>query len=255
MPTSFKNVISMSLLSFERQTTDIYNITEQLGNNTFSMSFPNATPPQEVGLKEITIGSGHYDLDELCTEIQQEINDKFPNMIAGGGGGTFTVTKNGGGRKSGKIEFFLNKNDPFKLKFPEIRGKLNLGYLLGFRTYDEIDSAPDGGGEQISSSALAEEIDETYYYLSFNDYQRSVNQNNFAILNKNFVTKNIIAKLIDHTDDDGNDIKIITVPKKYFGPVSLDRVTFELLDKYGNSLDLVGANYSFTIKLDILYKF
>jgi hypothetical protein len=240
MPTSFKNVVSMSLLSFEAPTETIYNITEQLGNNTFSMSFSTG------GFQEITIGSGHYSIAQLCTEIKNKINVKFSASM--------TVDIRGNGEKSGKIEFIESTPTGFSLKFPEIRGKLNLGYLLGFRTYNEIESAIVGSSQKITGTALTEVIDETYYYLSFNDYQRSVNQNNFAILNKNFVTKNIIAKLVDREAND-NDIRIITVPKKFFGPVSLDRVTFELLDKYGNSVDLSGANYSFTIQLDILYKF
>ena len=139
----------------------------------------------------------------------------------------------------------------FRLSFPEIRGKLNLGYLLGFRS-ENISSTNRTGvtDEDCIGTALPDWGFGSYYYLSFNDYQRSVNHNHFAILNKNFVTKNIIAKL---KAGDANTDYFIT--KKYFGPVTIDRVTFELLDQYGNALDLKGSNYSFSVELDILYKY
>ena len=67
------------------------------------------------------------------------------------------------------------------------------------------------------------------------------------------MTKNIFAKLKDHESEENNTDYF--VKKNYFGPVTLNRVTFELLDKYGNALDLQGADYSFSVEIEILYKY
>ena len=71
-------------------------------------------------------------------------------------------------------------------------------------------------------------------------------------MNKNFVTKNIFAKLKNKHDDGNTDY---FVKKNYFGPVTLEKVSFELLDRYGNSLDLNGLDYSFSVELELLYKY
>ena len=91
-----------------------------------------------------------------------------------------------------------------------------------------------------------------YYYLSLNDYQSSTNQPHYAVMNNNFVTKNIFAKLKNNQEDNNTDYFI---KKDYFGPVTLERFTFELLDKYGNPLDISGADYSFSLELEKLYKY
>lgn len=238
MPTSFKNVVSIRLHSCELPE-NIFNVTEQLGNNTFTLA-------TGVGLgteTNLIIPEGEYDAAGIRTAVQTVLNDPG---TPGTGGWTVDTVNNGFIRIS-----HTGGIGTFELRFPEIRGKLNLGYLLGFRDENVKSSIRAGAAnEDCSGTALPDWGFGSYYYLSFNDYQRSVNHNHFAILNKNFVTKNIIAKL---KAGDSNTDYFIT--KKYFGPVTIDRVTFELLDQYGNALDLKGGNYSFSIEVDILYKY
>ena len=222
MPTGFKNVISVKLSSFELPK-HIYNISEALGNNTFTYNTGN-------GDVNVEIDEGRY----TVTTLVNKLNDVLPN--------TFTVTRDA---NSGKIDI---AHTNLQLKFPSIKDRVNLGYLLGFtqKTY-----APAANHTAESLPKL--ELDNEYYYFSFNDYQQSVNHNHFAVINKNFVTKNIFAKLKDHESEESNTDYF--VKKNYFGPVTLNRVTFELLDKYGNALDLKGADYSFSVEIEILYKY
>jgi len=222
MPTGFKNVISVKLSSFELPK-HIYNISEALGNNTFTYN---------VGGGDIseTLDEGRYTAATLVAKL---------NALAG-----LTVTRDA---DTGKIDI---AGTTLQLKFPAVKDRVNLGYLLGF-TKKEYNTA--AAANYTAESLPKLELDNEYYYFSFNDYQQSVNHNHFAVMNKNFVTKNIFAKLKDHESEENNTDYF--VKKSYFGPVTLNRVTFELLDKYGNALDLKGADYSFSVEIEILYKY
>ena len=224
MPTGFKNVISVKLSSFELPK-HIYNISQALGNNTFTYEIGGV--PVDVEIDE-----GRY----TATTLVVKLNAVLPT--------TFTVTRDA---DSGKIKIADSGNN-LQLKFPVVRDRVNLGYLLGFtkKTYA-------AAAEHTAESLPKLELDNEYYYFSFNDYQQSVNHNHFAVMNKNFVTKNIFAKLKDHESEENNTDYFIK--KSYFGPVTFNRVTFELLDKYGNALDLKGADYSFSVEIEILYKY
>jgi hypothetical protein len=225
MPTGFKNVISVKLSSFELPK-HIYNISEALGNNTFTYDIGS-------GPVDVEIDEGRYTPTTLVTKL----NTKLAAT-------TITVSRND---DSGKIDI-AETGGGLILKFPAVRDRVNLGYLLGFtkKTYA-------AAAEHTAESLPKLELDNEYYYFSFNDYQQSVNHNHFAVMNKNFVTKNIFAKLKDHESEENNTDYF--VKKSYFGPVTLNRVTFELLDKYGNALDLKGADYSFSVEIEILYKY
>ena len=229
MPTGFKNVISVKLSSFELPK-HIYNISEALGNNTFTYNIG-------VGDVPVEIDEGRYTAATLVAKLNAD-------LVAAG----FNVTRNA---DSGKIDIAVGgAATTLTLKFPAVRDRVNLGYLLGF-TKKEYNTAATVNYTAESIPKL--ELDNEYYYFSFNDYQQSVNHNHFAVMNKNFVTKNIFAKLKDHESEENNTDYF--VKKSYFGPVTLNRVTFELLDKYGNALDLKGADYSFSVEIEILYKY
>ena len=225
MPTGFKNVISVKLSSFELPK-HIYNISEALGNNTFTYKVTSHNNGDAI---DVDIDEGRYTVATLVAKL---------NGLDG-----LTVTRDA---DSGKIKI---AGAGLQLNFPAVRDRVNLGYLLGF-TKKEYNTA---AGNHTAESLPKLELDNEYYYFSFNDYQQSVNHNHFAVMNKNFVTKNIFAKLKDHESDENNTDYF--VKKSYFGPVTLNRVTFELLDKYGNALDLKGADYSFSVEIEILYKY
>ncbi len=221
MPTGFKNVISVKLLSFELPK-HIYNISKALGNNTFTYKIDTAA---EVAHE---VPEGRYTAATLVANL---------NAITG-----LTVTRDD---LTGKIKI---AGTNIILKFPALKDRVNLGYLMGFtkKTYA-------AAANHTAESLPKLELENEYYYFSFNDYQQSVNHNHFAVMNKNFVTKNIFAKLKDEESEENNTDYF--VKKSYFGPVTLNRVTFELLDKYGNALDLKGADYSFSVEIEILYKY
>ena len=234
MPTSFKNVVSMTINSFE-QPGFIYNFSAALGNNT--LQFALGTNAYE----DITIDDGKYTKDSLITEIVRAINanNNINNV-------TLAISDT-----TGKLTFSETTASDFKVKFPAINNKVNLGFILGF-TKKEYNVTATAGNRTLTAEKILDIDFNNYYYLSLNDYQGSASQPHYAVMNNNFVTKNIFAKLKNNQEDNNTDYFI---KKDYFGPVTLERFTFELLDKYGNPLDISGADYSFSLELEILYKY
>lgn len=188
----------------------------------------------------ITLDEGKYTGTTLITEIQSKLQESGNDTQ---GVKSFIVSNNA---NTGKINISHGYFD-FFLRFPGAKDKVNLGYILGFRS-----EVVNSSSNSVTASNIADFDFNNYFYLSFDDFQRSVNHNHFAIMNKNFITKNIFAKLKNKQDDGNTDY---FVKKNYFGPVTLDKVSFELLDRYGNSLDLKGLDYSFSVELELLYKY
>ena len=50
-----------------------------------------------------------------------------------------------------------------------------------------------------------------------------------------------------------NNLITVTVPREYFGPVTLSNLNIQLLDEYGRLLDLNNMDYSFCLTLTRLY--
>jgi hypothetical protein len=227
MPTSFKNVIAIKLNSFE-QPPVVYNFSESLGNNTLQFALGTNA------YQNITIDDGNYTKTTLVTEVSRAINANTSISAV-----TCALDAD-----SGLLNISHASN--IKVKFPGINNKVNLGYILGFNKTEYT------GNASITAEKVLDTDFNNYYYLSLNDYQGSAHQPHYAVMNQNFVTKNIFAKLKNNKESENTDYFI---KKNYFGPVTLERFTFELLDKYGNSLDVKGSNYSFSLELDILYKY
>lgn len=231
LPTSFKNVIALNLQSFEPPSF-MYNFTTSLENTTFKFALGTNA------YQDLIIDEGKYTTTTLATELQRVINANA--NISG-----ITVAV---GDDTGKLSFTHTSSD-FKVKFPLINNKLNLGFILGFTKTEYTKTAV--GSRVLVAEKILDIGFNNYYYFSLNDYQGSANQPHYAVVNKNFVTKNIFAKL-KKTSYENTDY---FVQKKYFGPVTLERFTFEILDKYGNPIDLKGVDYSFSLEIDILYQF
>ena len=50
-----------------------------------------------------------------------------------------------------------------------------------------------------------------------------------------------------------SEIKFISEPRKYFGPIDITKLQIKLLDAYGRVLDMNGSDYSFRLLLHLIY--
>jgi len=98
-----------------------------------------------------------------------------------------------------------------------------------------------------------------YFYLVVNDYNSNVVNNGiYAAFQNSVLNNNILAKInvaqSFFTIDDQNSLKnIVTQPREYFGPVYIQKLNVQLLNEYGDLLDLNNMDFSFGLSFKILY--
>jgi len=96
-----------------------------------------------------------------------------------------------------------------------------------------------------------------YFYLAIDDYNRSVNNTFITTHNTNFLNNNIIARIsltgsyFSITFDNKTDL--YADPRKYFGPVDINKLHIQIYDDHGRIMDMNNSNFSFSLIFEILY--
>jgi hypothetical protein len=257
LPLQMTNVVSMQLTSIELPLT-FFNISKQLGCNFFTIRIKSGT--SEETKQVVTLADGNYDQ----TGIVNLLNQQMTNLGGFYAGILFEInyTNNGG---SGQMIVSLNSNYTgetfqFSLDFQADRSgsydsssplPLKLGWILGFRN----------GVYENNSIYVSESIVDLntikYVYLVIDDYNNNVNNGFYSAFNSSILNKNILARISlpspAFTVFSENNFNLVTYARQYFGPVTLQNMTIQLLDPYGRILDLNNIDYSFCLTLQTIY--
>jgi hypothetical protein len=127
-----------------------------------------------------------------------------------------------------------------------------LGWNLGF-----TQTIYNGKTEYIGEKAI-EPNDIKYIYLAVDDFNKSVNTTFMTAFEKNGLKPNILARISRTGKGYENVIinkeyEIISEPRIYFGPIDIQRLHISLFDDHGRILHMNESDYSFCLKLIILY--
>ena len=135
---------------------------------------------------------------------------------------------------------------------PNIPITKNLGWKLGFRQlkyrglFSYVSEAPvDLGGQKV-------------LFFCVDDYRTNVTENVSIVYQNSFMNRNILARIPLRQGkfvtcyDDNSDM--IRKKRDYFGPVTIDKLHFRLLDEYGIDVRLNYSDYSFGLEFEILYE-
>ena len=96
-----------------------------------------------------------------------------------------------------------------------------------------------------------------YIYFTLNDFNNSQSQNIIGIFPNSIIGNNILAMIPLTADsfnvcfDSGADF--IEKKREYFGPVNIQKFKIQLLNQYGEILDLNNMDFSFSLELEIGY--
>jgi hypothetical protein len=97
----------------------------------------------------------------------------------------------------------------------------------------------------------------TYIYISVDDYnnnhKRNMILNNEEVLGSNNIMAKIPITSGANTMIVYNENDKINKTREYFGPVNIGRLRIQLLDRFGNIIDLHDNNYTMTIEIVQLY--
>jgi hypothetical protein len=144
-----------------------------------------------------------------------------------------------------QMDFTLDKNRiPDKV---EITSKI--GFNIGF-TYKKYK-----GNTNYTAEAIIEPATIRYIYLVIDDFNNNVNNNFISAFNKHIFSPNILARISIR----GSYFSLMiesetsTEPRRFFGPVDIQKLHIQVYDDHGRILDMNNSNFSFCLMVKMLY--
>jgi hypothetical protein len=272
MPVKLNKVVSMQMSAFEIPVA-FYGISSTYGNNFLwiKITYPNPGYDDEPVEEEkiLIIPDGNYNAQDFIDTINELLSPKkidgtledpdnmfsyvrFTLDIKESGSGTGKVTLETYGTKCkdiSKIELDFSRSIDGTPDLIDISTKI--GWNLGFtkKKYENKKS--------YVAETLIEPASIRYIYLAIDDFNNSVNNHFITAFNQSILNPNILARIsIKGTYFSllmENDLNIVTEPRKYFGPVDIQRLRVRLFDDHGRILEMNNANFSFCLVFKLLY--
>lgn len=274
LPMKFSKVVSMQLASLELPVT-FYGISTALGNNFLYLTVNyNSFEADSTEVLDssfvVYIPNGNYNSNDFLSIINTQLSPTntdntlvYPNnpfsyiqlsldvTINGSGSGKVTIQT--AGEKSGNINYFnldftRNVNgEPDNLPL-----NTKLGWNLGFQQSTYTDKTI------YTAETILEPSLTRYLFLVVDDFVNTGVNNHFvSVFSKSTLSPNILARIAIQGSYFSiimqNDFKVISEPRKYFGPVDIQKLKIQLIDEYGRILDMNNSDFSFCINLKLLY--
>ena len=272
LPTRINKVVSMQLTSLELPT-DFYSISSHYGNNYFVIQVFQMI--SDIGYEAdriVVIPDGNYTAKGLIDKINeilcplsngllQNVDDIFSYI-------QFSLTTSADGSGSNKIivqpnpaypkiishieEIVLNFGTDIFGNNDSIYLTTKLGWNLGFTQTVYHGKTEYIGEKPVEPNAIK------YIYLAVDDYNKSVNTTFMTAFEKNGLKPNILARISRTGKGYENVIinkkyEVISEPRIYFGPIDIQRLHITLFDDHGRTLHMNESDYSFCLKLIVLY--
>jgi hypothetical protein len=261
LPTKLTKVVSMQLASIELPLS-FYGISQSYGNSYFFITV-NYTDNLEGIIYENTnralIPDGNYDADTLINVINAMIST-MPSPFK-------YVELSFDMYITGKSTFYLTPVNPadnisinwFGLDFSlDITGNpmagnisTKMGWNLGF-----ICPKYDKATKYVSDTTV-EASSIRYIYLAIEDYNNSLNNHFVTVFNKSILNPNILARISLKGNYFSvmkeNDFNIVSEPRRYFGPVDIQKMRIRVYDEHGRILNMNNSNFSFCLNMKVVY--
>lgn len=269
LPLKLNKVVSMQMSAIEIPIT-FYGISTSFGNSHIWIQIGyDLSGTRLTDTKIFKIKDGNYNAADFIFSINSIINPVnldgssvnpdsifsyivFTLDVTSTGSGSGKVTLSTTGEKSAQI-----KN--IKLDFARDSNgnqdnsniSTKIGWNLGFTRpiYD--------GSTNYVADTIIEPATIRYIYLAVDDFNNSSNNHFITAFNQSILNPNILARISLRGNYFGilmdNDLNILTEPRKYFGPVDIQRLRIRLYDDFGRILDMNNANFSFCLVFTILY--
>lgn len=253
LPLIIKNVVSLQLASMDFPCT-FYNVNNNFNNNYFILIIGSTN-------FVVTLQDGNYTSEDFVNCINNILSTAPGNFKyiyftidvtnASSGTGKMVIGINStytGPTFQFSIDFVKdqngldNKNVPLPLK---------MGWMMGFRNGVYVNNST------YVSEGIVDMIPHRYLYLVVNDYNNNVNDGFYAAFTDSILNKNILARVAipEHGFNtvSHSDLALITYPRKYFGPVNIQKLQIQLLDEYGRIINLNNMDYSICLTMETIY--
>lgn len=223
-PFNEKNVIEMRILSLELPNT-IYYISSTRGNNKIN-----------IGGADKTIDNGSYTENELATALSALVTNI-----------TFTYNNS-----TGKMTINNNNNNGSVIITFTASGTdyPSLGTIIGFTNTITIQHQTSSTGSNIVS-----EPTQPYLFLRINDFGNLINKNRRYV--GKIISESVKTVSNEKTGDVNinilsNQYKLVSNIIKFDQPTNIQNLSISLEDEYGNTIDLNGGEWSFTLETTVI---
>jgi hypothetical protein len=172
-----------------------------------------------VGTHTIVIPDGNYD----AVSMMDCLNEQLPS------GMTCTIDAN-------TMKCTFQYTIEFTLQWPS-----PLGRLFGFVDAEYSKQAA------YTSEGIYDPLDK-YYFVDVDDFQNNFVTNTvISNIPEGYIGKNIIAKVALNSPD------LDFCTREYFGPVKLDKLKIRIINRFGNTVQLNGFDYSISFEFKEWY--
>jgi hypothetical protein len=266
LPVRLQKVVSMQISAFEFPVS-FYGISSKYGNNYFYIEATSDIGPGQTFVEQrtVVIKDGNYNASDLINEINNSMipTDTSGNSLfnyiqflvdiseTGSGTGKVSVAPidslQGETITSIFLDFTRDINGlPDKTPVTSKIG-MNLGFLK--RKYE--------GAISYTSETLIEPANIRYLYLAIDDFNNNVNNHFISAFNQSILSPNILARISVKGSYFSlmmeTDLLLSTQPRKYFGPVDIQKLHIQVYDDHGRILDTNNSNFSCCILFKMLY--
>jgi len=271
LPIRLQKVVSMQITAIEFPVS-FYGISAKYGNNFFSIHVTQQLIDGGEIFEEskiVIVPDGNYNATDFIDTINTlisgtnpdgsplDVNSLFNYVIfrldvSQTGSGTAKVFIETTGNldytiKEINVDFSLDINgNPDKIPVTSKIG-MNLGFLK--RKYQ--------GKTKYESETLVEPATVRYIYLAIDDFNNNVNNHFISAFNSSILSPNILARISVKGSYFSlmmeTDLNMTTEPRKYFGPVDIQKMHIQVYDDHGRILDMNNSNFSCCILFKMLY--
>jgi len=265
MPEKFNKVVSMELSAIEIPT-QFYTISSHYGNNFLYMQVSTDLSGSAPIIHQIfTISDGNYIAADLVSAINLAICPRngdgsiqnpnsifsyiqFSLNINANGTGTNKLTlaptgTNASHVKSITLDFTMNSQG-YSDNITPLASKL--GWNLGFIKSTYKDATTYTADTCINLQTIK------YMYFAVEDFFNNSNHSFINVFQKSLTNPSILARISMPTRTADLPV-IVSEPRKYFGPVDIQRMRIRLFDEYGRTLYMNSSDYSFCLSLKMMY--
>lgn len=262
LPNRLSKVISLELSSFEISPGTIPNISSSMQNNYVSVQIITSSSPGSPYSQLFTVPDGYYTeialiatLNTLLVETPTNTPYRFVEFVRDEATGRIQFQKKStaSGLQSIGLNFAIQgetgkiQNDYFA----------RIGRLLGFT---KPSGAYTGSLSYMADSLANVFADIPYIYVSVQDFQNRASYAFEPICTEVPMSEAILARCSFQYSETTSvqsrvePMTIQSVPRKYFGPVDIQRLHIQLLDSYGKVLQIPKhRDYSFCLTVHTIY--
>jgi hypothetical protein len=244
LPERYTDVRNISVVSAEIPMS-YYNISSALGNNAFKVTEPVVGHADEL----IVIPDGEYTLDSLILKIISLSSSIIkPSSRYDTTTGKVLIDTD---TPEPRFDFTIDENgNRSRFEF-----KSSLGWLLGFRKPILDDKTDENYAPSLPSIGGPR-----YLYLVVDEFTSSGNQSSFVSpLPNSLINKNILARIsVSKKDYPFGSVMpanlsnglLMTDVRSYTGKVDIQKLNIQLVNEFGNVIDLNGDDFSFCLKIE-----